>query len=298
MPATLDLVLGLDVPPVVYPARMHGAACALFGHPEPGGRPRFSVWPLVDRGDRASWRVGWLAAEPCPRDVAAVTFGDDTHRVLDVAVREWTYPELAAARPARHADLDVHSPMFFSRNGRDLPLPDPVLIIQSLVGRWDHHAPPAFTVPDDVRRALLATVYLVGMDGGTVTGAVGTRTAQTGFVGSVSLALTRAADDPTASAFATLLRYAEIAGLGAQTGHGFGATTVRLGTDRSGKTPKQRGPRKPVPAAHRPSGGPGAAPEDPQVITGQAVLATAPVPAGSGPGWGATVASNSPTNRA
>ena len=46
---------------------------------------------------------------------------------------------------------------------------------------------------------------------------------QSGYVGTIHLALIRAADTHVAGAFAALMRYADLAGLGAQTTHGFGA---------------------------------------------------------------------------
>lgn len=64
------------------------------------------------------------------------------------------------------------------------------------------------------------------MDGRTVSTPVSATMHQTGFVGTIRLALTRAAGAPLASLFAALMRYTDIAGLGAQTTHGFGA--VRL----------------------------------------------------------------------
>ena len=75
MPATLELDLDVTVAPTVYPARLHGAACALLGHPPPGGTPDFSAWPLVAHGERTRWRLGWLPDRPCPAPPAAVTFG-------------------------------------------------------------------------------------------------------------------------------------------------------------------------------------------------------------------------------
>lgn len=246
MPAVLELDLDLTRAPTVYPARIHGAACALLGHPEPGASPDFSAWPLVGDGDRARWRLGWLPDTPCPPRPAAVTFGDTVHRVLDHAVTHVGFAELATTPPARRAEIDVLSPLYFSRSGRDLPLPDPELMLRSPLERWTRHAPPALGVPDDVRRALLGAVYLVAFDGGTVTGAVGTRTHQTGFTGTVTLALTRAADDTAASVFAALVRYAAVTGIGAQTAHGFGAVRTRLcapRTDQLRTAAKRRGPR-------------------------------------------------------
>lgn len=255
MPATIELELDLPTVPTVYPARIHGAACALLGHPAPGEMPDFSAWPLAGHSGRARWRLGWLPARECPPAPSEVLFGDSPHRVVGHAVTGVDFADLAASPAARRADVEVLSPMFFSRNGRDLPLPDPVQMLRSPMDRWDHHAPGALRIPDDVRRALIGSVYLVDFDGGTVAGAVGARTQQTGFTGSVVLALTRGADTTTATVFAAVLRYAAIAGIGAQTGHGFGAVATRVHirrTDQLRSPSRRRGPRSSVFAGHTP----------------------------------------------
>jgi len=69
-------------------------------------------------------------------------------------------------------------------------------------------------------------VRLASMDGRTVSTPVTANMQQTGFVGSVRLALGRDAGQDVAGAFAALMRFTDIAGIGAQTTHGFGA--VRL----------------------------------------------------------------------
>ena len=53
-----------------------------------------------------------------------------------------------------------------------------------------------------------------------------------GHLGAARLALTRAGDDVTARVFAALTCFAEFAGVGAQTTHGFGA--VRLAEPHDG----------------------------------------------------------------
>jgi hypothetical protein len=69
----------------------------------------------------------------------------------------------------------------------------------------------------------------------------------------VAIALNRQADPTTHTVFAALMRFAAIAGLGAQTTHGFGATDlialphpkVDRGQDMSARHRIRRGPRKP-----------------------------------------------------
>lgn len=229
LPAVIELRLAADPAPVVYPARLHGAACALLEPPSTqhtDGRKPFSVWPLIADGQSATWRLGWLGSEPTAPAPRYVTFGPTRHEVLDSRVDETSFAEIARTRPRRHAAIEVLSPLYFSRNGRDHPLPDPVLMTRSALDRWDHHAPPELAVPLEARRELLSTVYLAEMNGSTVAGAVGATTCQTGFVGHVALALTRQAGESTQALFAAMLRFAHIAGLGAQTTHGFGAVQL------------------------------------------------------------------------
>ena len=229
MPAvlTLDLVPHPDMQ--VYPARLHGAACALVEPASAGHRAQrkpFSAGPLLGGSGLARWRLGWLA-EPVPRlSPDVVRFGPLSCPVVRCDVRDLPYAGLAAGPPAWSAELNVISPLYFSRNGRDHPLPDPVLILRSACDRWNAFAPDAVAVPDVVSRELLATVRLASMDGRTVSTPVTANMQQTGFVGSVRLALGRDAGQDVAGAFAALMRFTDIAGIGAQTTHGFGA--VRL----------------------------------------------------------------------
>lgn len=77
--------------------------------------------------------------------------------------------------------------MFFSRNGRDHPLPDPALIMRSAATRWNLHAPPALAVPEDLLRELGKLVYLADFGGRTVWAPVSATMTQTGFVGDMPL---------------------------------------------------------------------------------------------------------------
>lgn len=263
MPATIELRLAMDDQPTIYPARIHGAACALLPVPHDGDLAPFSASPPVHQGGYAIWRLGWLGQRIPEVSASTVTFGDTHHDVLERRVEEHSFAELTQARPLRRAELDVISPLYFSRNGRDLPLPEPELIVRSLLNRWDRYAPLPLAIPESVRRGLLSTVYLVAMNGSTMAGSVGRTTTQTGFVGTVELGITRQADDTVAALFAALVHFADIAGIGAQTAHGFGAVRLfrphpppaPLGrsltrTDHLDRCPKCLGPRNAVCAGH------------------------------------------------
>lgn len=237
MPAVLDLEPSVPAGTQVYPARLHGAACAMLEDrsvPHTAQHKPFSVGPLFDAGTgRAHWRLGWLGATQPPPIPTAIALGPVRCEIQSTQSTSVTFAELLACQSVRHAELHFVSPTFFARKGRDLPLPDPVLIIRSLASRWDAHAPTELVLPTKEMSALLDTVYLEEMAGETRRAQVSRTMWQTGFVGAVRLSLTRASDDITAQVFTALVRFAEFAGVGAQTTHGFGA--VRLSTDDAGE---------------------------------------------------------------
>jgi CRISPR-associated endoribonuclease Cas6 len=248
MPAivTLDLVTPPDL--WVYPARLHGAVCALVEREHCGEhraqRKPFSVGPLLGGGSGAArWRLGWLADQAPRLAPEVVRFGPHPCAVVRSDTREVPFASLAAGPPAWSAELDVISPLYFSRNGRDHPLPDPVLVLRSTMDRWNAFASAALAVPEPVGRELLATVWLAAMDGRTESTPVTATMHQTGFVGTARLALTRAAGRTAATAFAALMRFADIAGIGAQTTHGFGAVRlVDLNTAAPARAPYRSTP--------------------------------------------------------
>jgi CRISPR-associated endoribonuclease Cas6 len=174
----------------------------------------------------APWRLSWLAEREPPSLPTTVVFGDARCPVSSTTVRRVSYAELAGSAPVGHAHLRVTSPMFFSRNGRDHPLPDPGLMLRSAATRWNRHAPAALAVPDDALRELAKLIYLADFEGRTARVPVSATMSQTGYVGEVHLALVRIADRSARVTFAALTRFAALAGLGAQTTHGFGAVDM------------------------------------------------------------------------
>jgi len=230
VPTVLDLEISVPTGTQVYPARLHGAACAML---EDGSVPHtaqhkpFSVGPLFKGNTgRTQWRLGWLAATDPPPIPETVALGSARCEVQPARPASVTFAELLAGPPVRRAELHFLSPTFFARKGRDLPLPDPVLIMRSLASRWDAHAPDELMLPTKELSALLDSVYLDDMAIESHRAQVSQTMWQTGFVGAARLALTRAGDGVTTQVFTALTRFAEFAGVGAQTTHGFGA--VRL----------------------------------------------------------------------
>src|SRR5262249_3504366 len=135
----------------VYPARLHGAACALLEEPSvphTAQHKPFSVGPLIDAGAGwTRWRVGWRAPTPPPRRPPQGSFGPTPCALRPPPPLQASFAELLASPPRRHAELRFLSPTYFARNGRDFPLPDPVLVMRSLATRWDAHAPAELALP-------------------------------------------------------------------------------------------------------------------------------------------------------
>ncbi len=238
MPAVLTLRLG---GPVRRPAprQLQGAAALLFEDPAADHHSAvkpFAVGPLSWAEDMGTWRLGWLGAgDPPPAwPPPAVRFGPSEHPVFGYGGEVWPFAALAAARPARRASMRMLTPTFFSRNGRDLPLPEPVLIVRSLLARWNSHAPADLAIGEDLARDLMATVFLASMRGATEQVMLADQLRQVGYVGDVELRLLKTADSTAAGVFAALMRFAAIAGVGAQTTHGFGAVEVTVGDVRTG----------------------------------------------------------------
>ncbi len=230
MPAVLDLEISVPSGTQVYPARLHGAACTMLESTSVAHTAQhkpFSVGPLIEASTgRTRWRVGWLAVTAPPPIPEAVALGPARCPVRPTHPQQASFAELLTSPPVRHAELQFVSPTFFARKGRDLPLPDPVLIMRSLAARWDAHAPPELALPAEVLSTLLNSVYLAEVAIESRRAQVSVTMWQTGFVGAARLAVTKAGDDVTAQVFTALTRFAEFAGVGAQTTHGFGA--VRL----------------------------------------------------------------------
>ncbi len=238
MPAALTVRLEPSAH-VPSPRQMLGAAAGLFESPagdhHAAVKP-FAAGPFVDDGTGTVWRLGWLADDGLPPHwpPAVIRFGGDVRRVIGFGGEVHSFAALAGSGAARRARVRMVTPTFFSRNGRDLPLPEPVLLVRSLLARWNAHAPAALRVADDDARAVVGAVFLDAVSGASRRVEVASGLRQVGFVGDAELRLLRSAPDAAAEVFGALLRFAGLAGVGAQTTCGFGAVEVELSSGRGG----------------------------------------------------------------
>ncbi|HEU0089323.1 MAG TPA: CRISPR system precrRNA processing endoribonuclease RAMP protein Cas6 [Pseudonocardiaceae bacterium] len=194
-----NLILRIAEPPVPpYPAHLHGAACELFeqaGADHTAQHKPFAVGAPLAEDRVVTWRLGWLpdTALPPSWPPQQLRLGESTCQVLDARTRHCSFAMLATSRPVARALMRFVTPTYFSRNGRDVPLPDPVLVLRSLLQRWNTFAPPSLVIDDDLAKALLSAVLLSNAAINTVRVRVGRVAWQTGFVGDAELGLTRTA---------------------------------------------------------------------------------------------------------
>ncbi|WP_239377148.1 CRISPR system precrRNA processing endoribonuclease RAMP protein Cas6 [Frankia sp. Cj5] len=252
MPASLTLKFTTPPRPPL-PRHLLGAAARLFETPDSdhhADTKPFAVGPLVPSPGSANpektahpgkagkldgsptmtlWRLGWLGhGDPPPAwPPRTVRFGPCEQSVMGFDTDLWPFARLASAGPARRVRLRMLTPTFFSRNGRDLPLPEPVLIVRSLLARWNAHAPDTLTIDDSAARELVGSVFLDAVSGASEQVPVTEQIRQVGFVGEAELRLLKTASAAAAEVFGALMRFAAIAGVGAQTTHGFGAVDIR-----------------------------------------------------------------------
>jgi len=219
----------VDVPP----RWLLAAASAVCdpGDATPGAdNGSFSAGALAPGGDAgtSSWRLGWLDDDATPPawPPSVVRFGSRAVPVVGADLHRHAYAELAQSRPVRRVRLTMNTPTFFSRDGRDLPLPDPALALGGLVARWNRYAPGHLRIGADEARDLGGAVYLDAMWGSSAEVELGHGLRQVGFVGQADLRLVAAASDYTATMFTALARFAAFAGVGERTAHGFGAVDV------------------------------------------------------------------------
>ncbi|ADI13569.1 CRISPR-associated endoribonuclease Cas6 [Truepera radiovictrix] len=152
-----------------------------------------------------------------------LSLGDRTYTVTDVLQEghPWagatTYPRLF--QTPGDADLSLHfaTPTVFRRHGANYPLPEPRLVLGSLIERWNLYAPLA--VPSEVASRL--TEGCVPRFFELRSRTVYAHDPFTGFLGRVTFHL-RGASADEAHWLAILGRFAFYSGVGAKTTLGFG----------------------------------------------------------------------------
>jgi len=249
MPIMIELRLKASWQARPNTRQIHGLACALFerhdsdhfGH----GKP-FSVWPVVHAPEGSAhdweWRAAWLPAGLPPATALApnqLRLGHVTCTVTEAKHRNVSHAQLAAGPRLQTVTAEFCSPTYFSQNGADVVLPDPRLIVGSWRRRWNASVPDtdALGIDEDTWHAAHRAIRLAEFDLKTERRDSGRGHEQIGFTGSATLRVDRDAPTAARTVLGTLARFAEFCGTGAQTTHGFGATTVPAGPPGRGLQP-------------------------------------------------------------
>jgi hypothetical protein len=267
MPAVIELRLRAGWPLEATTRQLHGLACAVFegqhADDHSGPEKSFTVWPLspdpAEPGTGWLLRTAWLRSG-LPQEVLAaygqLRLGHVTCAVTDVAYRPATHAELASGPLLQGARLAFHSPTYFSQNGTDVVLPDPRLIVGSWRRRWNASLPDgdALAIGDDAWRAINRAIRLTAFDLRTQRMDSGRGRERAGFTGTATLRLDKDLSSIVQAQFGALMRFAEFSGTGAQTTHGFGATSAhltpqRLSDQQEDEALDNHGPISPAPRA-------------------------------------------------
>ena len=236
MPAIMEMRLKATWTVRPDTRQLHGLACALFecdGADHAGQRKPWSVWPLLVGGspEEWEWRAAWLPDTIPPAAALAVDVlrvGHVSCMVTESRQRRASHAALASGPPLTQALVTFASPAYFAQNGTDTVTPDPRLIIGSWRRHWNASLPDGdpLAITDAEGTQLTRLLTLGAFDLRTERRDNGHGRDRLGFTGSAALHLARTAPAASRKAFGALARFAEYCGTGAQTTHGFGATTV------------------------------------------------------------------------
>lgn len=168
---------------------------------------------------------------------ATVRLGDSTYALdqISVAVRpqhESSYESLRAEAPIFGVDLLFTSPTAFKDHDRNVPLPLPGPLINSLWAKWHAFCGPA-TLPDDSLEGLIRAVVISRHEIRTHRLTLSDRH-EVGFVGRLRLQL-HSDDTQLGQVFAALVYFSEFCGIGARCTLGMGQVKIL------GATPMQGG---------------------------------------------------------
>ena len=215
---------------------LHGLACALFegdGADHEGQRKPWTTWPLRPGAspEEWEWRAAWLPDTIPPASALAVDVlrvGHVSCVVTESRQRRVSHAALVGGPPLTQALVTFASPVYFSQNGTDTAAPDPRLIVGSWRRRWNTSLPDGdpLAISDTEGTQLTRLLTLGAFDLRTERRDNGHGRDRLGFTGTAALHLARTAPTASRKVFGALARFASYCGTGAQTTHGFGATTV------------------------------------------------------------------------
>lgn len=245
MTITISAHLPQGIPNGIGYKDLHRLACFLIedsgveAH-EQQAKP-FAIWPLiVDDANEGIVEITIQSLVDDPLIVERVSarlnghegrkanLGKDTplHDAM-LNISEVLWDELAAMPPASFVEVELLSPMTYSRSGISYPLPDPILVHRQLTTRWNQYAPDDFMqIPDDLSREINGAISLTQVSISSVR--LQEFNNKIAGVGTFSFQVDKKSDVLIREWFASLWSYAQFCGLGAMTTQGLGAVSTKL----------------------------------------------------------------------
>ncbi|MET9796029.1 CRISPR system precrRNA processing endoribonuclease RAMP protein Cas6 [Nocardiopsis alba] len=227
VPTQWTLTLTPPPPTSIDPRHLHALTCHLLE--TPGSEHGAALKPFTTATSGTGLVLSWLD-EPTEPDLPT-RLGSPArlgrHLIhLELGDRHSEpYVSLASSPPAIKAQVEFRTPTYMNHSGRQLPLPDPELLLSGLARRWSAFSPEELS--GDAVTEALGSVHLARHD--ISTRPVGSGSSQkVGFVGSATFGLPRSTSIGAQRAFAALWSFAVFAGVGAQSTHGLGHVRVRL----------------------------------------------------------------------
>jgi CRISPR-associated endoribonuclease Cas6 len=245
MTITISAHLPQGIPNGIGYKDLHRLACFLIedsgveAH-EQQAKP-FAIWPLiVDDADEGIVEITIQSLVDDPLVVERVSarlnghegrkanLGKDAplHDAM-LNISEVLWDELAAMPPASSVEVELLSPMTYSRSGASYPLPDPILVHRQLTTRWNQYAPDDFMqIPDDLSREINGAISLTKVSISSVR--LQEFNNKIAGVGTFAFQVDKKSDALIREWFASLWSYAQFCGLGAMTTQGLGAVSTKL----------------------------------------------------------------------
>jgi CRISPR-associated endoribonuclease Cas6 len=201
----------------------------------------FSIWPLlVDEEDdrQVDITIHSLVDNPLLEDQLRArlaghhgkkaNLGPDLpiqNTSVEITVMPWE--TLSMSAPKSSVNVELLSPMFYSRSGVSYPLPDPILVHRQLALRWSEFAPEArMQISDEISRELNSQVAIQNVELSSVN--LPELQHKVACTGQFSFTLKKSAETIHREWFSSLWQFAEFCGLGAMTTQGLGAVSIHL----------------------------------------------------------------------
>lgn len=133
-------------------------------------------------------------------------------------IKSETYEELLQGKLYRRVNYEFLTPCTFNRYRRDYPLPDPQLVFEGLLKRWNAFSERALP-EDEIRKRILREVSMAELQISTQTVELSEGVKVRGFVGRVSFLFH---SEEVSTLLSPLVRFSVYSGVGRKTAMGLG----------------------------------------------------------------------------